>query len=498
MAPTATFPLNDPQQLARMRALAMLFPGQQQAPQVSDENATAAPQPAPTISGAKPAAADSPAAQQPQTLAQPGAISKGVGSSSTAAPASTIPTFADYAAKNAPAPEPMPSFKQRALHALYAGGIGALGGEDAGVNYYTNWLKPNESKLAQQQAIDEKLHTGYQNTVADAEAPTKFDQLKAQVEDAEAQAKQRQADATKAQADADKAEAAAKNPPVKLQRSVIADAEGNPKSADFNPQTGEYIDPDTHQPIPNAKQWEKPQAIGTLDDQISRAAADALKTNVDPNKDAKLQQLVALYRSLHPSDPGTPIPIYDQKSGALQGFYNPKTEGWTPPPKQSPAGTTGQGLTEHDKMNAAQEKQAAPLQQVIDETGLADQLKSEADGGNAEADVSLVLQFFKAMRGATQGSNIRFTQQENSLITGARSFMGDVEVKANKVTSNGEPLSGEQRNEMLQVIHAYRDAAQRRLDDLKKGFAAAAPPASASAAPQGGSAPNPNDPAGLY
>jgi hypothetical protein len=67
------------------------------------------------------------------------------------------------------------------------------------------------------------------------------------------------------------------------------------------------------------------------------------------------------------------------------------------------------------------------------------------------------------------GQGIRFTQQEQSLITGARSLMDALEVKGNKVFSHGEPLAKAQRQQIMDVINVYKSAAQRNIDGITKG-----------------------------
>ncbi len=125
-------------------------------------------------------------------------------------------------------------------------------------------------------------------------------------------------------------------------------------------------------------------------------------------------------------------------------------------------------------------------QGVLDEADQAKTLKAQADGGNAEADVALVMTFFKVMRGSQPGqsSNIRFTQQESNLIQGARSLLGGMEVKANKAFSNGQPLSKTQRAQLLEVIDTFAGAAKRRVDEIESGKEPALSAPAKSAAPQ--------------
>lgn len=173
---------------------------------------------------------------------------------------------------------------------------------------------------------------------------------------------------------------------------------------------------------------------------------------------------------------GSWMPLYD-KDGKVSGAWDPKTGQVRNAPPNVP-GTTSGGAAIASKADAAAEKKAAPLKAAISEVETARDLKAAADKGNAEADVGLVLAFFKAMRGATgpggAGGGIRFTQQEQQLIMGARNIWGSLQVVGNKVLSNGEPLSRTQRQQVMDVIELYGRAAQRSLDELQGKKPAAA------------------------
>lgn len=165
---------------------------------------------------------------------------------------------------------------------------------------------------------------------------------------------------------------------------------------------------------------------------------------------------------------GSWMPTYDEK-GHVTGAWNPKT-GETKGAPSSISGTTSQGQGIATKGKEADEKKIAPLQSQIDEVANARELKKMGDAGNSAADVDLTLSFFKMMRSATSGSSgIRFTQQEQNLIMGARSLWESLAVQGNKVFSNGEPLSSEQRARMLEVMELHAKGAQRAIDRLKGG-----------------------------
>jgi hypothetical protein len=164
---------------------------------------------------------------------------------------------------------------------------------------------------------------------------------------------------------------------------------------------------------------------------------------------------------------GSFMPLYG-KDGQVVGAWNP-ANGQV---QHAPAlpGTTSQGVGQQDKAAAAVDKKIAPYKAVVDEAEQAAALKDMGDKGNAEADVGLALTFFKAMRsGTTGGSGIRFTQQENNLIMDSRNLWGSLEVKGNKLLSNGQPLSREQRKEIFDVITVYKNAAQRHIQEAQGG-----------------------------
>lgn len=288
-------PIVDPQQLARVRALQALF-GQQaaQQPQVSDENPTAPP-PSPVPIAPKPAGKPAPGLNQgaapnppqaqttaqgqpqgakPVNLATPGAISSAVGTARpAAAPAMTFDQFNQ--AHPGPAPEPQRDLKSRLLHTLYAGGIGALGGADAGTDYYRRWANPNQTAYDKAQAADAAQHAGYQRYLQGQEGPSKLDQLHEQIAASQAEAKERNAqagqydmvpvklpDGTEIQVmkkDAERFQQAVNAPKLK---NVIVDDPANPgmpKYAQEKPD-GTIVDPDTGKPIAGAKPFEKPGA----------------------------------------------------------------------------------------------------------------------------------------------------------------------------------------------------------------------------------------------
>ena len=117
---------------------------------------------------------------------------------------------------------------------------------------------------------------------------------------------------------------------------------------------------------------------------------------------------------------------------------------------------------------AAGGKEAQNLDNIIQETNQAHELATEANNGNAEADVALTLTFFKVMKGQG-GSNIRFTEPERKFILGARNTGQGLVAFGQKVLGEGQALTPDQRAKMVQVIDMYGHAAQTAYDRIQSG-----------------------------
>lgn len=163
---------------------------------------------------------------------------------------------------------------------------------------------------------------------------------------------------------------------------------------------------------------------------------------------------------------GSYMPLYDEKGHAV-GAWNPKTGTVNKSPDSLP-GTTGQGQHIASTNTAAQEKALKPYQDMLDSSQEAHSLQKMADGGNAEADVDLALDFFKMIRGAA-GSGVRFTQQESNLIMKTRPMSQDLEAYAQKVIGSGAPFTPDQRKKVVDVIDMHAQAAQKAMDRLRGG-----------------------------
>jgi hypothetical protein len=158
------------------------------------------------------------------------------------------------------------------------------------------------------------------------------------------------------------------------------------------------------------------------------------------------------------TEPGNFMPLYDEK-GHVTGAWDPKSGRVVKPPDA----TGGHAIA--DKAGAAATKEAQPYQQMVDNATEAHTLADMATKGNASADVDLVLSFFKMMKGAG-GAGVRFTQQEQNMILGARSAGQGLVAIGQKVIGEGQPLTPEQRANMVAVMDMHAKAAQQHLDSM--------------------------------
>lgn len=125
--------------------------------------------------------------------------------------------------------------------------------------------------------------------------------------------------------------------------------------------------------------------------------------------------------------------------------------------------TTTAGMAADARANAAgATKEAKSAQSIVDEADLAHQAAQEAANGNAEGDVDLMLSFFKTMKGSS-GAGIRFTQQEQNLIKGARSSGQDLMAIGQKVIGSGQSLTPTQRENVLRIIDLHAEQAKKHI-----------------------------------
>jgi len=148
-----------------------------------------------------------------------------------------------------------PDLKHRMLMGLFAGmeNVGRPGSGTEQMNQYLNRIyQGEEANRTLPQTNAAAAHQAYMAAAEGAKQPLSIEDMNAQLEDRRATAA-----LTRAKA------AAAASPTANLQRAVIDDPKnpGTPRSVDFNPKTGQYLDPDTHDVIQGAKPWEK-QSVG--------------------------------------------------------------------------------------------------------------------------------------------------------------------------------------------------------------------------------------------
>jgi hypothetical protein len=222
--------------------------------------------PAATSPAAKPLRAPQSAAPGGASLA-PAGLTRGVnGSAGTSdqgsAPLPTFQSEEEWNKANPPAahtPYQAPDLKHRLLEGLFAGmqefgrpGEGARTVRD----YLTNIQQQEDAEKNFPDTSAAAQHQRYMTAAQGAEQPLHIQALQAQIKDAEAQAADRAAQAR-----------ARLNPAPKYERAFIEDPEhpGQGKHADFDPRSGQFIDPDTQKIIPGAKPYVKPEReAGTI------------------------------------------------------------------------------------------------------------------------------------------------------------------------------------------------------------------------------------------
>lgn len=229
---------------------------------------------------------------------------------------------------------------------------------------------------------------------------------------------------------------------------------------------------------PNGEPILKEKNSGQMKFATGLPGATSTKTPQKP--DNPEQQFVDEYQKAHPgssvadaqrafkkndtvNEPGNFMPLYDG-TGRVTGAWDPKSGRIVKPPDA--AGTTTGGHAIADKAASAATKEAQPYQQMVDNATEAHNLADMATKGNAPADVDLVLSFFKMMKGMG-GAGVRFTKQEQDLILGARSAGQGLVAIGQKVIGEGQPLTPEQRTNMVAVMDLHAKAAQQHLDSMK-------------------------------
>lgn len=193
---------------------------------------------------------------------------------------------------------------------------------------------------------------------------------------------------------------------------------------------------------------------------------DYLQAHGLPDSPANREKARGAIANRGKQEPGSYMPLYDPKSGQIVGAWDPKSGHLINAPNLP--GTTSAGAGMENKATAATAKEAQPYQQMVDNAQEAHQLADMAEKGNASADVDLTLSFFKMMKGAGS-SGIRFTGQEQNMIMNARNAGAGLEAIGQKVIGEGQPLTPDQRRNMVAVIDMHAKAAQAHLAGMHGG-----------------------------
>jgi hypothetical protein len=189
--------------------------------------------------------------------------------------------------------------------------------------------------------------------------------------------------------------------------------------------------------------------------------SDYLESHKLPDSPANREKARSAIAQRGKQEPGSFMPLYDTKTGAITGAWDAKSGRLVKAPELP--GTTGGGAAIQNRAAGAAAKESKPYQDMVENAAQAHQLAEMAEKGNASADVDLVLSFFKMMKGAG-GQGVRFTQQEQNLIIGARSAGQGLVAIGQKVIGEGQPLTPEQRKHMVAVMDMHAKAAELHLE----------------------------------
>lgn len=221
----------------------------------------------------------------------------------------------------------------------------------------------------------------------------------------------------------------------------------------------------------------KPEKPEDLQHELADATQDAIIRGVNPNDDPKVKQISDVITSLQKqSQPKTPND-FEQYYGDWLKDNNLPDSAHNRLMARKEYAKAGQPFgqqhldialkNESTKEQEQKDKQVAPYQQIVETADEAHRLQEMANQGNAPADVDLALAFFKTMRG--QGGSIRFTQQEQKMILGARSSGQDLTALAQKVMGGGQALTPDQRSKMVAVIDMHAQVAKQAMERIQGG-----------------------------
>lgn len=286
---------------------------------ISTAPANAGPQPARPINGARPSTT-APAGMARPASGDGAAIEPGNQPPPNVAP---FPNETDWSKQNplpAHTPYQAPDFKHRLLMGIFSGmqEFGRPGEGAATIRNYLGNIEKNQDAESNYPATSAaQQHQQYMTAAQGAEVPEHLKELKAMTDKAEADARLRNA-----QADA------ARNPKAQLQHVVIADPKtGDPTLAAFDRASGQYLNPETGDPIAGAKAWEKkerPERPFNLDEQELEARKD-LRAAQTPEDRAAAQARISDIRASRqrPEEPKTPKEAHltpGQKAGANRQY----------------------------------------------------------------------------------------------------------------------------------------------------------------------------------
>lgn len=431
---TGSFPIATPPFVARQPQPPVktgTFPSAN-APPAAPPATPAAPAPAPspmspTAAPAAAAPAPGPAAMEPVTLG-PGA-----------APA--VPNAPLQPVDLGPTPQPSAPARPGPVD-LTTGqkwktaGLGVLSGVDAARKYYDQ--RNNAPAIAYDEEVERGRKTvANEQTVGKNSAETERDLAQAENQRSEAEAR--------------------RNPPAKTKP--------DPKTVDtgegvfqYNEATGRY---DIRVGDSKAKGTEEKFMGLPLKDVQAEISSDPTKY---PNGDIysnrkKAATTLMTAESAAKRDPNEGTWQIQEDSDGKPIEYNTKTG-------QARAVTGVQRSGTAGKQAAADTKAREPFQSVLDKEVEAKDYASQKTG---PGDVGLILAMVEATR---PKAGFRMTQTEWNMIQKARSTVGDATALVNKIES-GQMLTDKQRGQMLDVIHVAAGMAQKHLDKMNGGAAAA-------------------------
>lgn len=316
----------------------------------------------------------------------------------------------------------------------------------------------------------------YQRQIAElsgqATEQEKLNQERGLEQGAQAEIPLRQAETERAQAQTK----AIQNPPIKegltpeemTIHDLMTGQNGQPK---INPQTKQpYSYLEAYQAVNQVKQDVKPDKETRFEHvaiQDPNKPGASIEANYNPATgkytDASGKEISGARAFEKPEKPpGTYTPIFDPKTGAITGAWDPATGDVKPAPSSLHGATTGTGIGAQNRISEASQKQTKPFKDVISTTEEARDFAKEKTG---PGDYGLLLRVVDATKPLT---GFRFTKSEQDLLIGARSLANQADAMYQKA-KGGVLLTDEQRGQMLRVLDIVEKNAQKRLADLSGG-----------------------------